>query len=295
MTSPVEELAEHGLLPDGTPARILKHRAVRSAAHLMGLSLRLTEIEALRLDIIPERYIRNFKTLDSAGQARLLETRVALAGLGGLGGPILEGLARLGFGMVAAADHDVFEPSNLNRQLLATEKTLGISKAGAAQARVGEVNPGMELTVRQLFVEPSAFAEFFHGADMALDALGGIACRPAAELGAATAGVPLITASVAGWTAMAATVLPGEIGPASLFCPSPAPAGKPDSESATSPPCAEDVLGCLAPAINVAVGLVLAEAVRLALGQTPRLGGPQGQMAVIDLERMSLDRFSLQG
>lgn len=289
MISPALEMAEDGLLPDGTPVRVLKHRAVRSAAHLAGASLRLTEIEALRQGVIPERYLRNFKTLDCAAQARLLETRVALVGLGGLGGPILEGLARLGFGMVTAADHDVFEPSNLNRQLLATEKSLGISKAGAAQARANDVNPATELTVRQLFVEPDSFADFFRGADIAVDALGGIACRPAAELGAAAAGVPLITASVAGWTAMAATVLPGETGPASLFCSGP-DVGKDDVPCV---PCAEDVLGCLTPAINVAVGLVLAEAVRLALGQTPRLGGPQGQMAVIDLERMSLDRFTL--
>jgi len=288
MISPALEMAEDGRLPDGTQVRVLRHRAVRSAAHLAGTSLRLTEIEALRQGIIPERYLRNFKTLECAAQARLLETRVALVGLGGLGGPILEGLARLGFGMVTAADHDVFEPSNLNRQLLATEKTLGISKAGAAQARACDVNPAMELTVRQLFVEPDSFADFFRGADIAVDALGGIACRPAAERGAAAAGVPLITASVAGWTAMAATVLPGETGPASLFC-----ADAPEASGATRVPCAEDVLGCLTPAINVAVGLVLAEAVRLALGQTPRLGGPQGQMAVIDLERMSLDRFTL--
>lgn len=289
MVSPALEMAEDGRLPDGTPVRVLKHRAVRSAAHLAGASLRLTEIEALRQGVIPERYLRNFKTLDCAAQARLLETRVALVGLGGLGGPILEGLARLGFGIVTAADHDVFEPSNLNRQLLATQKSLGISKAGAAQARANDVNPAMELTVRQLFVEPESFTDFFRGADIAVDALGGIACRPAAERGAAAAGVPLITASVAGWTAMAATVLPGETGPASLFC------SGPDVDKGDAPcvPCAEDVLGCLTPAINVAVGLVLAEAVRLALGQTPRLGGPQGQMAVIDLERMSLDRFTL--
>ncbi|WP_243359401.1 HesA/MoeB/ThiF family protein [Fundidesulfovibrio terrae] len=285
MPSTIEQLAQDGSLPDGTPVRILTHRSVRSAAHLMGVGFRQAEIDALEQGVIPERYLRNFKTLDCAAQARLLRSKISLVGLGGLGGPILEGLARLGFGVISAADHDVFEPTNLNRQLLATEETLGVAKACAAKARVEQVNPAVELSVRQLFVEPEAFAEFFAGADIAIDALGGMACRPAAERGAALAGVPLVTASVAGWTVTAATVLPGGQGPASLFCP----------EGAAPGPSAEDTLGCLTPAINVAAGLVLAETVRLALGRQPELGGPCGRMAVVDLERMSLDRFSLCG
>jgi molybdopterin/thiamine biosynthesis adenylyltransferase len=251
----------------------------------MGTGLRLAEIAALEQDIIPERYLRNFKTFDCAAQARLLNTKVAMVGLGGLGGYILDGLARLGFGMISAADHDVFEPSNLNRQLLATQNSIGASKAGTAKARLEDVNPAVELHVRQLYVEPEDFGEFYAGADIAIDALGGAACRPAAERGAAQAGVPLITAAVAGWTVLAATVLPGDKGPASFFCPN-------DNSKA---PCAEDSLGCLTPAIHVAAGLVLAEAVRIALGKPPQLGGPGGRMAAMDLERMSLERFVLPG
>lgn len=285
MPSPVEDLAEPGSLPDGTPVRILSHRSVRSAAHLMGVGLRLAEIKALEQGIIPERYLRNFKTFDCAAQARLLNTKVAMVGLGGLGGHILDGLARLGFGIIAAADHDVFEPSNLNRQLLATQDSLGASKAGTAKARLADVNPAVELYVRQLYVEPDDFAEFYAGADIAIDALGGTTCRPAAERGAAQARVPLITAAVAGWTVLAATVLPGGKGPASLFCP----------DGNAKGPSAEETLGCLTPAIHVAAGLVLAEAVRIALGMPAQLGGPGGRMAAMDLERMSLERFELLG
>lgn len=283
MSKPVLELSEPGRLPDGTEVRVLKHRAVRSAAHLMGVSAREAEIAALEGEIIPERYLRNFKTLGCPDQARLLRTRVAMVGLGGLGGPVLEGLARLGFGVIKACDHDIFEPSNLNRQLLSTESGLGASKAGAARARVGEINPSVEFGVEKTFVEPGEFAGYFSGADIAIDALGGMACRPAAEAGAREAGVPLITAAVAGWTVMAATVLPGDAGPASLFC----------AGGASGVPSAEDVLGCLTPAINVAAGLVLAEAVRLALGRPPLLGGPDGRMAVMDLEHASFERFTL--
>lgn len=278
-----EDLVLDSRLPDGTPVRILPHKAVCEAASRLQSSLRQTEIKALNQGIIPERYLRNFKTLNCATQARLLNAKVALVGLGGLGGPILEGLARLGFGIITATDHDLFEPSNLNRQSLATEQTLGQFKAQAALERVAAVNPSVEFSARRMFIEPESFAEFFAGADLAVDALGGLDSRPAAERGATEAGVPLVTAAVAGWTALAATVLPGDRGPATIFGSA---GGKAESS-------AEDALGCLAPAIHVATGLVLTECVRIALGLAPLLGGLNGKMAVIDLERMSLDQFSL--
>ncbi len=261
----LEQAAIPGTLPDGTPVRMLAHGAVGDVARRAGASLRRTEIAALEQGLVPERYLRNFTTLDAAGQARLLRARVALVGLGGLGGHILEGLARMGFGRIRVADHDVFEPTNLNRQLL--------------------VNPAVELDAWRDRLEGQDFARFYADADVAIDALGGVAFRPAAEAGAAAAGVPLIAASVAGWTAMVATALPGERGLAGMFFP---------HGRAASPP-AEDVLGCQPPALLVAAGLALSEAVRLALGQPPRLGGPGGRMAVVDLAAVSLDRLSLRG
>lgn len=285
MPSSFASLAVERALPDGSSARVLSPAALRTLAGQMGLTARQAEIAALEHEIIPERYLRNFKTLDCAAQARLLRTRVAMVGLGGLGGPILEGLARLGFGIILAADHDHFEPSNLNRQLLATERTLGMSKAKAALERVNDINPAVELAVREEYIAHGTFAGFYQGADIAIDALGGLTCRLAAEEGAAEAGVPLITAAVAGWTAMVATVLPGAPGLASMFglshgCPAPGDA-------------AEDILGCLVPVILAAAGLVTVEAVRLALGQPPKLGGPHGKMAVLDFGQVCLEGLTL--
>lgn len=287
----LERAAVPGTLSDGTPVRMLPHGAGDGAARQAGVPLRQAEIVALELGLVPERYLRNFTTLDCAGQARLLRARVALVGLGGLGGHILEGLARMGVGHIRIADHDVFEPTNLNRQLLATEVDLrrpgspATPKADAAARRVALVNPAVELDVWRDRLEGQDFARFYARADVAIDALGGVAFRPAAEAGAAAAGAPLIAASVAGWTAMVATALPGEMGLAGMFFP--------HGQSAVTP--AEDVLGCQPPALLVAAGLVLAEAVRLLLGQPPRLGGPHGRMAVVDLATVSLDRLSLQG
>lgn len=279
----LERAARPGALPDGAPVRVLGHGAARDVARRTGVPLLQVERAALEQGVIPERYLRNFATLDCVAQCRLLRARVALAGLGGLGGHILEGLARMGIGHIRIADHDVFEPTNLNRQSLATEDDLGTPKADAAARRVALVNPAVELEVWRQQLHGEDFTRFAAGADVAVDALGGVTFRPAAEAGAAAAGVPLIAASVAGWTAMVATALPGRRGLAGVFFP----------RGATASPPAEDVLGCQPPALHMAVGLVLSETVRLALGQPPRLGGPGGRMAVIDLASVSLERLAL--
>ena len=84
------------------------------------------------LDAIPERYWRNARFLSRTDQEKLLQAHVVIIGLGGLGGTVLEELLRLGIGTITGVDMDVFELSNLNRQLLATEENIGLHKAEAA-------------------------------------------------------------------------------------------------------------------------------------------------------------------
>ena len=83
-----------------------------------------------------ERYSRNGGALSAEEQRQLADASVLVLGCGGLGGYVIELLARIGVGRIAAADGDVFCVSNLNRQLLCTEETLGMNKALAAEARV---------------------------------------------------------------------------------------------------------------------------------------------------------------
>ena len=82
-----------------------------------------------------ERYIRNLGALTEQECARLRTKTVFVAGCGGLGGYLIEMLLRLGVGAIRAADGDVFEASNLNRQLLSSTRNLGRSKAAAAANR----------------------------------------------------------------------------------------------------------------------------------------------------------------
>jgi len=83
------------------------------------------EESALELGLMPARYQRNRRTISTAEQLKLFRSRVVIVGAGGLGGYVVEELARLGVGTLVVADPDTFEEHNLNRQLLALPANLG--------------------------------------------------------------------------------------------------------------------------------------------------------------------------
>ena len=136
-----------------------------------------------------ERYLRNLGPLTEAEQALLASKTVFLAGLGGLGGHLLEHMLRLGVGAIVAADGDRFTPSNLNRQLLATEDNLGQPKAQAAAERAAAVNPGVRITV----VSAPLTAQN----------------RDALLAGCDRAGIPLVHGGIRDWCAQVAVIPPG--------------------------------------------------------------------------------------
>ena len=88
-----------------------------------------------------EQFIRTEMLLGAEALARLQRARVALFGLGGVGGYALEALARSGIGQLDLIDNDTIGISNLNRQILATHSTLGLPKTEAARKRVLDINP----------------------------------------------------------------------------------------------------------------------------------------------------------
>ena len=157
-----------------------------------------------------ERYIRNLGALTEEECAVLRGKTVFVAGCGGLGGYLIEMLLRLGVGEIRAADGDVFEASNLNRQLLSSPSTLGSGKAAAAAARAREINPEVRFAAVSDFVTEENAAELVKGCDAVLDALDNITARRLLAAACAEAGVPLIHGAICGWTAQAAVVMPGD-------------------------------------------------------------------------------------
>ena len=156
-----------------------------------------------------ERYTRNIPAISAEEQAALAEKRVLVAGCGGLGGYLLEHLARLGLGHITAVDGDVFEASNLNRQLLSAPALLGSGKAEAARRRAMEINPAVFVTAVAEYLTAENADRLLQGCDLALDALDNAPARLLLAEACARKGVPLVHGAVQGWSAQAAVVTPG--------------------------------------------------------------------------------------
>ena len=158
-----------------------------------------------------DRYIRNLGALTEQECALLRTKTVFVAGCGGLGGYLIEMLLRLGVGEIRAADGDVFEASNLNRQLLSSPASLGQSKTEAAAMRAALVNPDVRFVPIPKFVTEENAAELIQGCDAVLDALDNIQARRMLARACAEKGIPMIHGAICGWSAQAAVIMPGDV------------------------------------------------------------------------------------
>lgn len=141
-----------------------------------------------------EQFLRTAMLLGEEAIEKLQSSRVAVFGLGGVGGYVVEALARSGIGALELVDNDTVSLSNLNRQLLATHRTLGLPKTEAARLRVAEINPDCAVTLRQTFYTPETAAEFdFARYDYIVDAIDTVTGKLQLVQQAAQAGTPIIS------------------------------------------------------------------------------------------------------
>ncbi len=139
-------------------------------------------------------YSRTALLLGEAGMQKLKNARVAVFGLGGVGGYVVEALARCGIGSLELVDHDTVSLTNLNRQLLATRSTIGKFKAEAARDRVLDIDPDIQVTARIAFFSPDTAQQFdFSGYSYVVDAIDTVTGKLALVTAAQAAGVPIIS------------------------------------------------------------------------------------------------------
>ena len=148
--------------------------------------------------MIPRRYDRNIASLGMEGQERLFRCHVLVAGCGGLGGVVVEILARAGVGTLTLVDGDVFSESNLNRQLLAKEDNFGRLKAEAAEARVKEINGHVNVWAVPHMLTEDNCQSLLAGVDLAIDALDSNLARAILYKGCKEAKVPVIHGALGG-------------------------------------------------------------------------------------------------
>jgi len=141
-----------------------------------------------------EQFLRTAMLLGEEAVARLQKARVAVFGIGGVGGYTVEALARAGIGQLDLIDNDDVSRSNINRQLLATHSTVGKAKVEAARARILDINPDCMVRTHQVFYTPETADRFdFKDYDYIVDAIDTVTGKLALVERAAEAGTPIVS------------------------------------------------------------------------------------------------------
>lgn len=141
-----------------------------------------------------ERFLRTTAILGEASMNKLKNSRVAVFGIGGVGGYALEALVRSGVGMVAVIDGDFVNITNLNRQIIATEETLNRPKCDAAKDRMLSINPKLNISSYNVFygAENEGLIDFT-AFDYVVDAIDDVKAKTLIAIKCKEANVPLIS------------------------------------------------------------------------------------------------------
>lgn len=156
------------------------------------------------------RYSRNIPSLSEEEFLCLRDKRVLVVGCGGLGGHLVELLARIGIGNIRVVDGDVFESSNLNRQLLSLPELLGKSKAMAAADRIHSIAPATSVEAVDAFLTEKNAQRLLSGCHIVLDGLDNVPSRKVLSAACTKAGIPYVYGAVHGWVAQTAISMPGD-------------------------------------------------------------------------------------
>lgn len=144
-------------------------------------------------------YARTERLLGTEALNTLAASKVAVFGIGGVGGYVVEALARSGVGTIEIIDKDDVSISNINRQLIATTKTVGMPKVQVMKDRIHDINPDIIVNAYQCFYLPETSDQFnFSNYDYIVDAVDTVTAKIELVMNAESAGVPIISSMGAG-------------------------------------------------------------------------------------------------
>ena len=142
-----------------------------------------------------ERFLREEMMLGAPAMEKLKNAHVAVFGVGGVGSWCAEALARAGVGALTLIDQDSVGESNINRQILALDSTLGVKKAGAMACRIADINPDCRVTAICGRYEAANRERFFaEKYDYIVDAIDLVACKVDLIVTAMERGIPIVSA-----------------------------------------------------------------------------------------------------
>ena len=246
-----------------------------------GVLKREVELTALEAGTVPQRYLRNMGSLGVEGQKKLLQSRVFLVGVGGLGGTIAQLLARMGVGTLMVADGDCFSEDNLNRQAFCLEMNVGVSKVQVARAQLAQINAATVVETFEGFLQEGGFASLVKGSSVAIDALDNLPSRFQLEKACKEGGVPLVHGAVAGFSGQVTVIFPEDMGFKAIY-----------GEPQTTPEKGIEVeLGNLAGIVSTVASLQVQEAVKVITG----IGRPlRNRLLFLDTMNGSAEIISLK-
>ena len=141
-----------------------------------------------------EQFKRTESLIGQEAVDKLLNSKVIVFGVGGVGSYVCEALARAGVGHMEIVDKDEVDVTNINRQLIALHSTVGMPKVEVCKARLKDINPNMEVVSRQCFYLPERSDEFdFSKYDYVVDAVDNVTAKLDIICKAKAAGVPVIS------------------------------------------------------------------------------------------------------
>ncbi|MBE5896546.1 MAG: tRNA threonylcarbamoyladenosine dehydratase [Lachnospiraceae bacterium] len=144
-------------------------------------------------------FTRSALLMGEAAVEKLQKSRVAIFGVGGVGGYVCEALVRSGVGAFDLIDKDVVDVTNINRQIIATQSTVGRPKVGVMRERMLDINPEVLVNVRECFFLPENATDFdFTNYDFVVDCVDTVTAKIQIIMQAKEAGVPVISSMGAG-------------------------------------------------------------------------------------------------
>ena len=160
--------------------------------------------------MVKDRYKRNISTLTVEENEKLKGFKVCVIGCGGLGGYIIEMLGRMGIGYITAIDGDVFEESNLNRQILSDEHSIGMNKSKKSRTRMMKINSDVFINSVEENINSENSRKLLGYHDLVIDALDNINTRLIVQETCKKLNIPMIHGAIDGWYGQVTTIMPGD-------------------------------------------------------------------------------------
>jgi len=183
--------------------------AIAEIASVSGQSRRDVAIAALRLGIVPLRFLAHRGSVPQAELAQLLGATVAVCGVGGLGGHVVMLLARLGVGRLVLIDGDTFAETNLNRQVFCNLAALGRSKVDVTREGVEAITDLVEVVGHKAWIDDDNARTLLQGCDVVVDGFDNLKGRAVARRACFALGVPFVGSGVEGFGGWVGSFAPG--------------------------------------------------------------------------------------